>query len=175
MRSHCPANSLTLGNLLLLPAGIAFQPGAPQLTLLCQDIVAPLPRCHFHACKGGHSTECVLQVVLHNKCKVLTKVAPGQPAPISHCDSILPTPKLFVGIAFISALHVHIFLAAFSGCLHRHLSHLCKMYCDEGMGCLGHDLVSCDTRNAHGQLVGRQVLRTEIQCIVVSPEQRSRC
>ena len=28
---------------------------------------------------------------------VLTKVAPGQPAPVSHCDSILPTPKLFCG------------------------------------------------------------------------------
>ena len=50
----------------------------------------------------------------------------------------------------------------------------CRSYCNEGMGCLRHDLVSCDTQNVHGQLVGRQVQRTEMQRIVVSPEQRSR-
>lgn len=79
-----PANSLTPGNLLPLPAGIASQPGAHQLTL-CQDIVALLPCRHSHAYKGDHTTEC----------KALTKVTPGQSAPISHHECILPTLKLF--------------------------------------------------------------------------------
>ena len=109
MRSHCPANSLTPCT-FFLACWKSFPARCPSA-----DFAVP----GYNGFSTTSSLPCMqrwpyqklvfFQVVLHNNCKVLTKVAPGQPASISCCDNILLTPKLSAGISFISAfarLHI---------------------------------------------------------------------
>ena len=64
------------------PVGIASQLGAPQVTLLSQDLVAP-QSLHYSYTKVTIAKNVDDQIVLRTKCEILAKVFSGLPTPIS--------------------------------------------------------------------------------------------